>query len=55
MRTAKECLQQAEHAEQLALKASDPRSKALLLDIAHRWRELIGKDADTLERSSRAG
>ena len=50
MRTAKECLQQARHAEQLAAKAMDANSKAVLLDIARGWRQLIEKDAGLAEK-----
>jgi hypothetical protein len=52
MRTAKECLRQAEHAEKLALKTSDSHSKAILLEIAQNWRELIGKDSGLAERTA---
>jgi hypothetical protein len=52
MRTAKECLQQARHAEQLAAKAIDAHSKAVLLDIARGWRQLVEKDAGLAERTA---
>jgi hypothetical protein len=52
MRAAKDCLRQAQHAEQLALKTSDPRSKATLLEIAQHWRDLIVKDVGLVERTA---
>jgi hypothetical protein len=52
MRTANECLQQAKHAEQLATKATDVNSKAVLLDIARGWRELAEKDVGLVERAA---
>lgn len=53
MRTAEECLQQAGHAEALAAKATDTRSKSILLDIARGWRELAEKDAGLAARTVR--
>ena len=50
MLTANECLRQAEHAEQLAGKATDASSKNILMEIASSWRELAAKDAGFAEK-----
>ena len=52
MRTANECLRQAEHAEQLAGNATDASSKNILLEIARGGRELAAKDAGLAERTA---